>query len=194
MSKTLPHPSANASPPYQPPKRARAFMKTPFQTGGILKRASGLAFLLVGSMMGHTLLGPHTAAAAPSHYGETQRVFSKKALSTASFTTEQAERGAESYKEACAICHGAALQGAFETPALTGRFVANWSGVPLAALLDYMTHAMPLSSPGALSAEDNADILAFILRENGAPAGKKPLPASVKALEGVRFPSVPAVK
>ncbi|GAN61409.1 hypothetical protein ACI01nite_22870 [Acetobacter cibinongensis] len=109
-------------------------------------------------------------------------------LATASYTQEQAARGAETYKEACALCHGASLGGAFDTPALKGRFVANWAGAPLRDLFDYMQRAMPLSAPGTLSAEDNADILAFLLQENGVKPGKKPLPAESAALTHVQLP------
>jgi hypothetical protein len=34
-------------------------------------------------------------------------------------------------------------------------------------------------APGSLSPEDNARITAFLLRENGYPAGAKPLPSDV---------------
>lgn len=115
-------------------------------------------------------------------------------LPAATYTAEQAERGAETYKETCALCHGPALGGAFDTPPLTGRFVANWSGVPLRHVFDYISHAMPLNAPGALSEDENADILAFLLRENGVPASAKPLPSKAEALEHVSFPHVDLTK
>ena len=40
----------------------------------------------------------------------------------------------------------------------------------------YFVHSrMPLTAPGELSAQDSADILAFILERNGVPYGTKPL-------------------
>ncbi|WP_143216480.1 c-type cytochrome [Acetobacter orientalis] len=132
------------------------------------------------------------ALSAPAHAaGQNGKT---KPLPTATYTAEQAERGAETYKETCALCHGPALAGAFDTPPLTGRFVANWSGVPLRHLFDYIRHAMPLSAPGALSDEENADILAFLLRENGVAASKTPLPSKADALERVAFPHIDPTK
>ena len=103
------------------------------------------------------------------------------------FTEAQAQDGARIYAVRCAVCHGATLAGTLETPGLRGRFVANWAGRPLADLFDYVTRAMPQMAPGTLSADDNARIVAFLLAENGAPAGRRPLPADAAALARIRF-------
>ncbi|GAL97888.1 cytochrome c [Acetobacter tropicalis NRIC 0312] len=148
--------------------------------------AMGLAALVAGSMtVGSAQAAPHGARVKSG---------TSAGLPAASYTAEQANRGAETYKEACAVCHGPALGGAFDAPPLKGRFVANWSDGPLSDLFTYMSGAMPLSSPGALSAEDNADILAFLLRENGVAAGKTALPTTAAALGKVRFPMVDVQK
>ncbi|MGO2959590.1 MAG: c-type cytochrome [Acetobacter sp.] len=137
----------------------------------------------VSSILQTVLLGGLSLVAiTPAHAAP------RAGLAPASYTQEQAARGAETYKEACSLCHGASLGGAFDTPALKGRFVANWAGAPLRDLFDYMQRAMPLSAPSTLSAEDNADILAFLLQENGVKPGKKPLPAEGTALARVQFP------
>lgn len=98
------------------------------------------------------------------------------------YTAQQAGEGARIYAIRCAMCHGARLEGTVEIPGLTGRFVANWGNRPVADLFDYISRAMPQPAPGSLSPEDNARITAFLLRENGYPAGTKPLPADAKAL------------
>ena len=103
------------------------------------------------------------------------------------YRTDQADEGARVYAAQCAMCHGARLEGTVETPGLTGKFVANWAGRPLGDLFDYLARAMPQSSPGKLTAEDDARLLAFILQVNGAPAGDAPLPASAAALERMTF-------
>ena len=87
----------------------------------------------------------------------------------------------------CAMCHGARLEGTVETPALVGKFVANWANRPLGDLFDYLGRAMPQSSPGKLTPQDNARLVAFILRANGAPAGDTPLPADAAALQRITF-------
>ncbi len=103
------------------------------------------------------------------------------------YSTAQADEGAQVYARQCAMCHGARLEGTVETPGLVGKFVANWAGRPLADLFDYLARAMPQSSPGSLNPQDNARLVAFILRANGAPAGNAALPADERALRQIDF-------
>ena len=105
------------------------------------------------------------------------------------YTAQQADEGARIYAVQCAMCHGARLEGTVETPGLVGKFVANWAGRPLGDLLDYLARAMPQSSPGKLSAADNARLVAFILRANGAPSGDSPLPTDAAPLRRLTFDS-----
>ena len=55
----------------------------------------------------------------------------------------------------------------------------------MAALFEYMRSAMPLNSPGGLSVQQNADILAFLLRTDGLPAGKSDLTPQPEALKSI---------
>lgn len=106
----------------------------------------------------------------------------RKPAVPAIYTAEQAAQGARVYAIRCAMCHGARLEGTVEIPALTGRFIANWGNRPVADLFDYVSRAMPQPAPGSLSPADNARLTAFLLRENGYPAGAKALPADPAAL------------
>ena len=101
------------------------------------------------------------------------------------YSAAQADEGARVYAVQCAMCHGSRLEGSVETPALVGKFVANWAGRPLGDLFDYLTQAMPQSAPGRLSGQDNARLVAFILQANGAPAGSAPLPADPVTLRRI---------
>lgn len=103
------------------------------------------------------------------------------------YTAAQAEEGARVYAVQCALCHGARLEGTVETPGLVGKFVANWADRPLGDLFDYLARAMPQGSPGTLAPQDNARLVAFILRANTAPAGDAPLPADPAALRRITF-------
>ncbi|MFW7270076.1 c-type cytochrome [Gluconacetobacter sp. Hr-1-5] len=105
-----------------------------------------------------------------------------------SFTAEQAQHGADLYRTACAMCHGADLGGNFQTPSLKGRLVASWAGTPLSRLTGYIQRAMPLMAPGTLSTEDATALVAFLLHENGAPPGKSPLPVTEKQQASLKFP------
>lgn len=91
------------------------------------------------------------------------------------FTRAQAERGRLSYREHCATCHGADLQGA-EYKALQGnRFWTDYQEAPLDYLLGQISRNMPHSEDGSLKgtlgASTYADIVAFMLDTNGFPAG-----------------------
>ena len=110
------------------------------------------------------------------------------------YTEDQAARGATSYQQNCARCHGANLAGTFEIPPLVGRFVPYWSGSTLDVLVDYITRAMPLGRPGSLSPAVNADIVAFILKSNGFPAGTKELGASADDQKAITFDAAPNKK
>ena len=103
------------------------------------------------------------------------------------YSAEQAEQGAQIYAGNCAMCHGAQLEGTVEVPALTGKFVANWGGRPLGDLYDYLGRAMPQSAPGSLQPQDNAKLIAFLLKANGAPSSSKVLPADTAALHRITF-------
>jgi len=103
------------------------------------------------------------------------------------YTDAQAAEGAALYKGVCASCHGENLMGTFEVPTLTGRFVANWSNGSVGTLFTYVSDAMPQMAPGTLSPEDNARIVAYLLKANGMPAGAQPLPSDRAALEKIAF-------
>jgi len=94
------------------------------------------------------------------------------------FTAQEAEAGAQVYAGACAMCHGKSMEGTYEVPPLTGRFVANWSHVPARDLHAYLRKAMPLFAPGSLSDEDATRVVAYLLRSNGLAL--KPAPAPGK--------------
>lgn len=103
------------------------------------------------------------------------------------YTEDQAGRGATAYQQNCSRCHGPNLAGTFEVPPLVGRFVPYWSGSTLDVLVDYITHAMPLGRPGALSPATNTDITAFILKSNGFPAGARELSAESAGQKAITF-------
>ena len=60
------------------------------------------------------------------------------------------------------------------TPSLAGpEFRDRWDGQTLDDLFEKMQATMPADHPGSLSREDNAAILAFILRSNEMPVWRK---------------------
>src|SRR5215471_19233686 len=88
------------------------------------------------------------------------------------YSNDQAARGKAAYAEACASCHGEKLEGRGQTPQLAGSdFIGNWKGMTVGDLFDKMQATMPADKPGKLSREQNATILAYILKMNEFPAG-----------------------
>lgn len=104
------------------------------------------------------------------------------------YTEQQAAAGAAVYAAQCAICHGASLEGTYEVPALKGKFVANWAQRPVGNLYAYLGRAMPQNAPGSLPPEDNAALIAYILKANGYAAGARPLPADYARLRTAVLP------
>jgi polar amino acid transport system substrate-binding protein len=87
------------------------------------------------------------------------------------FTAEQAELGKKTYEEKCAFCHAPDLNGR-AGPALRGKFFAAPShGYKLRDIFKIVAENMPATSPGSLSHEEYVQIMAYILLNNGYPAG-----------------------
>lgn len=105
-----------------------------------------------------------------------------------SYTETQAARGSDFYNEYCRYCHGTQLTGTEFAPGIAGaEFTSRWQNRPLRDLFELMRHTMPMNSPGGLSADRIADILAFMLKRAGAPAGRADLPARAEALGDLRL-------
>ena len=92
------------------------------------------------------------------------------------YTAEQADRGAGVYAQRCGACHGAALNGTGEAPPLIGgEFVSHWDTMTVGDLYDRVRTTMPQNDPMSMTREEYADVLAFLLKNNGFPAGAQPL-------------------
>jgi mono/diheme cytochrome c family protein len=104
------------------------------------------------------------------------------------YTGEQAARGAQDFALVCAVCHGAALGGSGEAPALSGgHFIGDFDGQTMGDIFDRIRTTMPQSAPGVLSRDQYADILAFLLKSNGFPAGKAELDQRSEYLKAISF-------
>src|SRR5215467_1034807 len=95
------------------------------------------------------------------------------------YTDDQAKRGEGLYSQYCASCHGPDLAGGEMAPGLTGgEFSSNWNDLSLGDLFERIRVSMPQNSPGSLSRQQNADILAFMLSKANVPAGSSELPTA----------------
>ena len=104
------------------------------------------------------------------------------------YTEDQATRGEPVYQQQCGSCHGKDLSGNGQTPPLSGSdFMMNWNGLSVGDLFDRIRTSMPADHPGALTPEQYTDSLAFILKDNKFPAGKKDLPSDSESLKQIRL-------
>ena len=104
------------------------------------------------------------------------------------YTDAQAERGALAYQANCQSCHGAQLTGQGEAKPLTGAsFLSNWNGLSVGDLFERVRTTMPINAPKSLPRGAYADILAYVLKFNGFPAGAAELPGRAEMLADIRF-------
>jgi len=104
------------------------------------------------------------------------------------YSEDQAARGNTGFMARCANCHGASLGGTGEAPALAGpQFLSDFDSLSLGDLFDRIRTTMPQDNPGGLSRDAYADILAFLLKANGMPAGTKELDRRSEYLKAIGF-------
>jgi cytochrome c5 len=96
------------------------------------------------------------------------------------YTAQQAMRGEQTYMAFCVNCHPV---GTYASPA----FQQKWNNQPLSQLFDWVTNMMPKNDPGSLDPEEYVQVIAYMLRINGAPAGKAPLPAAAAPLKKIKI-------
>jgi S-disulfanyl-L-cysteine oxidoreductase SoxD len=111
-----------------------------------------------------------------------------KSVVDGAYTDAQAARGADVYGKNCSSCHGDGLDGDGFAPALSGsEFLSNWNGTSVGDLFDRIRLSMPPSSPGSVSPQSKADIIAHLLKSNKYPAGKAELAAELPALKDIKI-------
>jgi mono/diheme cytochrome c family protein len=105
------------------------------------------------------------------------------------FTPEQATRGKASYEGVCARCHGVQLTGGADAgPALKGStFLSHWDSDTLGSLFVKIRDTMPRNTPGTISDEVKIEVVAYLLQQNGFPAGASELKVNLAVLDEVRI-------
>jgi mono/diheme cytochrome c family protein len=93
------------------------------------------------------------------------------------YTDAQADAGQTVFASQCAICHGDKLEGKVG-PALAGEqflSVSQYQELTAGFLYKTISRQMPKNAPGSLSKTQYLDVLAYILKVNGYPAGPRQL-------------------
>ena len=95
------------------------------------------------------------------------------------YTEDQATKGALQYYQNCSMCHGPNLDGqmgGYSGPALKGSDFADPSyNFHVSDIFNFVAKQMPAATPGSLPHDVDVQIMAFILKQNGYPAGTKEL-------------------
>ena len=110
------------------------------------------------------------------------------------YSDAQADRGERAYGQTCSHCHGLSLEGdaAREIPTLVSdQFLRRWRRKSVQALFDSLMRSMPADDRGSLTPSAAADLIAYLLRANGAPAGDAQLPFEREALATLMFDERP---
>ena len=104
------------------------------------------------------------------------------------YSEAQATNGGVAYEKHCAECHGQDFAGDGFAPGLKGpEFMNNWNGLSVGELYDRIRVSMPPSNPNSISNKEKVDIVAFLLKTNGFPAGENELAPQADALKQIKF-------
>ena len=109
------------------------------------------------------------------------------------YRASQATAGALPYAANCSACHGQRLEGGAGPP-LSGSALAvraRSERLTVGDMFSFLAQQMPLNEPGTLRRDEYVDIMAFILRANGYPAGRTALTYSAAMKSRVRIASRP---
>jgi ankyrin repeat protein len=158
------------------------------KTAALLRRLSaGTATSVAGTQP--------AAASAPTAVSTP----SASAIWAGVFSAEQVARGRVAFGRNCSRCHrddlsgdeGITLNGErYQTlgPALKGEtFYRNWGHGSVNRLFRKVRDAMPPDFQSIIDDATKADVVAFVLHENGFPAGPSELPRDADVLEGIQI-------
>ena len=111
------------------------------------------------------------------------------------FTAAQAARGKAAYRQHCTYCHHDDLLGGEDLkvvpPALVGiAFSERWTGKTVGEFFDVLARTMPWERT-TLTPPLYADLVAYLLQENGYPAGSVELPPDPDHLKAITIPALP---
>jgi ankyrin repeat protein len=157
-------------------------------TPNVLKRYPEAAALLRRAMRDRGLAVP-----APTHSQDRVGAQAAPAAQAGSrtlwdgvFTEEQAARGQKTYAVSCAPCHKADLLGDSGTPALAGmEFFSRFNGSTADDMVKTIRASMPQDAPDSLGTPAYVDLVSYLFKANGGPAGAAELSNDSAALKQV---------
>ena len=116
------------------------------------------------------------AASVRAQGGDPPAVGSTKA---GVYTDAQADRGESVFKKSCLECH---VPSDYQGDAFKSKFV----GGSAFDMFEEIRSSMPQSDPGSLPKQQYADLLAYLFKLNGLPAGKNELGVASDSLKAIK--------
>jgi mono/diheme cytochrome c family protein len=102
------------------------------------------------------------------------------------YAAAEADRGKAGYARHCSRCHGDdPVNG--RNPLSGDRFAEHWESRTLADLFHRIRDTMPPGDAFSVGEADKLDILAYLLQQNGFPAGRAELPSDGDALATIQI-------
>jgi S-disulfanyl-L-cysteine oxidoreductase SoxD len=117
-----------------------------------------------------TPLGATPRDAAPGSTQDSPSVWSGV------YSAAQADRGKAIYAGHCGRCHGDDLGANRDYPLAGERFMDHWEARTLEHLFSRIRDSMPPGEAGTVNDDDKRDALAYLLLQNGFPAGSAEIP------------------
>ena len=101
------------------------------------------------------------------------------------FSAAQADRGRSVYSRVCAECHTRSEFSREE------GVQGNWQGRTFFSVFQEIRSSMPDDNPAGLPRQDYIDVLAYLLRQYGYPAGESELPPTDEGMQAIRIVAPP---
>lgn len=132
---------------------------------------SRLRVLIAGSVV--VWVAAVTFSAVSAHVAPAQ-----KTTNDGVYTKAQADGAKAQYEKLCASCHPftvAAKKKPNDLPLGDEPFFEAWSGRRLSEMITLIALTMPNDGSATVTDEEAANLVAYILQQNGYPAGSTPL-------------------
>ena len=103
------------------------------------------------------------------------------------YTAAQADRGKAVYANHCSRCHGDDLGPNRDYPLAGEGFMDHWEAHTLEHLFRRIRDTMPPGEAGTVDVNDKRDAMAYLLQQNGFPAGSAELAEDADELAAVQI-------
>lgn len=139
-----------------------------------------LTSCLIGAAFGAMMLFVHPLEGRVSDRVGKEAPDTTRSTADSSYTEEQAGRGEQVFSRVCLECHA-------RSEMASADFRLKWGGQTTLDLFRNIVTTMPDSDPGSLPRADYEDVVAYILKLNGIPAGSAPLVSDSATMSRARL-------